>query len=466
MIKPLNELRRVDERAQRFTPFGLGLDRMLTPESAAEYQQSVVAQFELAPAVAEGTRRSFDRLRAIYAYGVLCYDIYTLVNDHALLVLEQALRDRFIDFYEGTATFLDLSTNEEIPVPAERFEQVHEFITKQRRRRRNVRLRVDDGPLTVDFNGTLSGLRKWAREAGLLRGQRNRGVERAIATLRNFVAHPTAPRTLAPVSAARTLSDLAEIINHLWGVSTPGGRLYPSPVPREIVVVAWDGARSSQVFLADQLGDGQDPTGDGWRCILVRATFKPGTYPCDPDLCHFDSRYETTQLPTDYLWGPGSITEAANWYAEHRPQPDTSDHLDRLFAVRYDMGRLYRPMRPSVAASAAADRSGRWDLVRADFPQDALLHVHNKIGRLGCSEIGECPNCHAQTLAAGDFDELLPLLDAERAQTAQGSVDFHLPEAYPRWQPLEFFHRNDAVLDGVGGELGTRDDTKRPKQVL
>lgn len=437
MIKPLNELRRVDERAQRFTPFGLGLDRMLTPESAAEYQQTVVAQFELAPAVAEGTRRSFDRLRTIYAYGVLCYDIYTLVNDHALLVIEQALRDRFIDFHEGTATFLDLSTNEEIPVPAERFEQVHEFIMKQRRRRRSVRLRVGDGPLTVDFNGTLSGLRKWAREAGLLRGQRNRGVERAIATLRNFVAHPTAAKTLMPVDAARTLSDLAEIINHLWGVSTPGGRLYPSPVPREIVVVAWDDTRSSQLFLADQLGDGEGPTGDAWQCVLVRATFKPGTFPCDEGLWHFDSHYEATQLPTDFLWGPGSFTEAATWYAEHRPQPDTSDHLDRLFAVRYDMGRLYRPMRPSVAAtSAAAELSGRWHLVRADYPQDALLHVHNRIGRLGCSDIGECPSCHAETLGAGTFDELLPLLGAEGVPAKESTADFHVPEAYPRWQAL------------------------------
>lgn len=36
---------------------------------------------------------SFDRLRTTFAYGVLYYDIFTLVNDHALLVLEQAPRD-------------------------------------------------------------------------------------------------------------------------------------------------------------------------------------------------------------------------------------------------------------------------------------------------------------------------------------------------------------------------------------
>ena len=42
-----------------------------------------------------------------------------------------------------------------------------------------------------------------------------------------------------PVDSARTISDAAEIINHLWGSSTPGGRLYPAPVRSEIQVVAW-----------------------------------------------------------------------------------------------------------------------------------------------------------------------------------------------------------------------------------
>ena len=59
------------------------------------------------PAVAEGTRQSFDQLREIFGYGVPCYDIFTVINDHALLVFQQALRDRFIDFHQGTVTFVD-----------------------------------------------------------------------------------------------------------------------------------------------------------------------------------------------------------------------------------------------------------------------------------------------------------------------------------------------------------------------
>ena len=43
----------------------------------------------------------------VFPYGLLCYDIFTLVTDRALLVFEQALRDRFIDFHQGTVTFAD-----------------------------------------------------------------------------------------------------------------------------------------------------------------------------------------------------------------------------------------------------------------------------------------------------------------------------------------------------------------------
>src|SRR5439155_6175821 len=45
---------------------------------------------------------------------------------------------------------------------------------------------------------------------------------------------------LMPPDAARTIRDLAEIINHLWGHNTPGGRLYPGPLKREVTAIGWD----------------------------------------------------------------------------------------------------------------------------------------------------------------------------------------------------------------------------------
>lgn len=110
-IQPLPELQKPDERTLRFSPYGLG--GRMRPEDSAEFQQQVAARHELVPAVADGTRQSFEQLKTIYAYGVLCYDIFTVIHDHALLVFEQALRDRFIDFHHGKATFVDPRTNQE-----------------------------------------------------------------------------------------------------------------------------------------------------------------------------------------------------------------------------------------------------------------------------------------------------------------------------------------------------------------
>lgn len=98
MITRTFELRQADELTLRFTPMGFGMSVKLRPEDATEYQQQVIAAADLAPGVAEGTRQSFERLRTVFAYGVLCYDVFAVVHDHALLVLEQALRDRFVEF--------------------------------------------------------------------------------------------------------------------------------------------------------------------------------------------------------------------------------------------------------------------------------------------------------------------------------------------------------------------------------
>lgn len=95
----LADLRAVDERVLPFNPYGFG--GRLSPEDALEFQQHVIAQYELADNVADGTRQRFEQLRHVYRYGVLCYDLFTMVGDAALLAFEQALRDRFINFHEG-----------------------------------------------------------------------------------------------------------------------------------------------------------------------------------------------------------------------------------------------------------------------------------------------------------------------------------------------------------------------------
>jgi hypothetical protein len=85
----------------------------------------------------------------------------------------------------------------------------------------------------------LDSLLRWARREGLLRGQRNRAREVLFKRFRNYVAHPAGYQLVTPVDAARALRDLAEIINHLWGASTAGGRLYPAPIRRAILAIGW-----------------------------------------------------------------------------------------------------------------------------------------------------------------------------------------------------------------------------------
>ncbi len=87
-----------------------------------------MAQFELAPQVAEGTRNSFEALRTAFARGLFCYEIFTLVNDRGLLVFEQALRDRFIDHHKGTVTFVDPRDGSQHPVGAAKYQQMHDVL--------------------------------------------------------------------------------------------------------------------------------------------------------------------------------------------------------------------------------------------------------------------------------------------------------------------------------------------------
>jgi hypothetical protein len=51
----------------------------------------------------------------------------------------------------------------------------------------------------------------------------------------------------------------------LWGVLTPGGRLYPAPIQREVIVMAWNAAGAElDTALATALVDAVDPDDQPW----------------------------------------------------------------------------------------------------------------------------------------------------------------------------------------------------------
>jgi hypothetical protein len=251
---------------------------------------------------------------------------------------------------------------------------------------RKWKLRIGTGPDKMPFNGMLTDLRRWARALGLLRGQRARSIEGALTHLRNYAAHGTY-QLLGPVDAARTLSDLREIINQLWGQPTPRGHLYPVQVYRQVLAIAWprEGAGFA-VAPAEELREPLD-SDDTWEYAIVRAVHEPMSRDWQEELDRFDSLYEVTAYPADLLWGPGRRADAVAWLNSADPQPDTVDFVDRDFVIRHHAARLYMPMRPETAATLnGTDQEGVWHLVRADHPNDAFNHVRNQILGTACQD--------------------------------------------------------------------------------
>lgn len=420
----LEDLRAVDGRALHFTPSGLG---RMAPEDALAFQQHVIGQHSLADDVAEGTRQRFEQLRHVYRYGLLCYDLFTMVSDAALLVFEQALRDRFIDFHDGAVAFQDCSRQEHHIT-------VRDYADFMEQYKGHAGTKIQMGPdrRWTGFNGMLDGLYRWARREGLLRGQRNRGREKAVKALRDMVAHPNGFHLDTPVDAARTMSDLAEVINQLWGRPTPGGRLYPAPIERRPVAIGWDGTGRISICQAENLHTANGT--DGWKYVLVQAVFSPGEAE-DPTLAEFDSLVENTTYPCDLIWGPGTRPQALAWLATNQPGADTRDHLDRVFLLRHDGQSLHLPQRPEVVAGLpSAACTGTWFAIRADYPTDAFAHVRALVTQAMPQHAtsGECRYCSAETLKRGTREQAL----AAAEQTGMSVVPVRPVDiGTPSWMP-------------------------------
>lgn len=413
-----------DPRTLAFMPLGLGAGISLTPEASVAYWEEVVGRLIIADDVADGTRSSFEDLKTAFLYGVFCYELFTLVHDRALFVFEQALRDRFVEWHGGTVEFV--VAGEVVAVRVVSYRDVVDFIQGARGRCTPVPkllVRAATGNTRLRFNGTLGGLMAWAREVRLLAGQRTRFVEDILAQMRNDIAHPSGYHLYMPVDVTRTLSDLAEIINHLWGHRTPGGRLYPEPICRETVVIAWNRESSVSWSLAGTLGE------LGWNeythFALVQAACSDARV--DPDLPRYDSIYEAVNYPTDYLWGPGPRAGALEWLLAHPPISDAANTFDRIFAIRVHDGRLYLPMRPEVAgAQRGPGRLGHWHLVAADTPTNAFSHVRSLYTPdAACTRHAVCSNCYAEHRAEGDLARILAAVPA--LTEAQLPPDFFVP---------------------------------------
>jgi hypothetical protein len=395
-IRSFTELRRVDETAARFTSTGFSTGRMLTPASAARTHQASIADTDLVDVVPQDVRRNFDRLRDLHTYGVLHYDLYTLVHQTRPFVFEHALRERFITRYEGAVPLADEAGEVKV-LETSSFQDVYLAL-----RRGGYKKAVECDGRNVRFDASLRSLVSWARAMKYLRGQQNRFRDDALIVLRNHFAHPEGFSITSPIESARSIAALAETINHMWGQTTPGGRRYPGPIPRHVYVVAVspDG-ESKEILRAEQLDAAEaDP---GWRYEIFRAAGGLGDVVID-----YREGHEVAPYPVDRLWGPGSARDAAAWLAEERSLPDAIDHLDRRFAIRVDGGRTHLPRLPEAASGLPPDaRDGEWHLVESDYPSDALAHVQALLVKdTKCSARRPCPACPATTVAVGAWDEI------------------------------------------------------------
>jgi hypothetical protein len=160
-IRSLDELREVDERALAFSPFPSG--GKMSAEDAARFLQEAVSHPVLAPGVPQSVRDCVDRLRTIHAYGVLCYDLFTIAHDQAQLALEFALRERLAEFQGGTARFRDRGGNAH-DIATTPFTGLQAEV--RRHEADEWRLVVRRTGDAIRFDGMLDSLLRWGARGG------------------------------------------------------------------------------------------------------------------------------------------------------------------------------------------------------------------------------------------------------------------------------------------------------------
>lgn len=377
-------------------------ERILAPESAVAFIQADVAKYDLNGAVPEDIQFNFDRIRRVYTYGVLCYDLFTVASDQCFFVLEQALGERFVSYFGG-----------EIPVPGyghrgvvrvERFEDLRGqlFGRGMPHRRGGWKVESRTGATPIGISIGLRFLLEWAWHEGLLPGQRTRRIKNAVASLRDFAAHPHSRKILMPPQAARDIGRTAELINRLWGVDTPGGDLFPSPLDREPLIISWDEAQKMKSIHRPRYQEYR-PEQAKWRAIVVLGVAE------DEGLFNYDAQYERTYWPTEYLYGESSLSDAFRWVSEHVVEGVPAPHADRVFAVQTGGVEVDRVRLPAVMAGLPQGRrTGRWHLIRADHPGDAWSHAASVARQGHLCAIGEyCEAGGVTPLADGAWAQVV-----------------------------------------------------------
>jgi len=379
----LRALQAPDQLSLRFNHLGFG--SMLSPEDAARHQAQAIANAQLVEQVPRTVTENFERARKLHLHGVLEYEFFTAAADYALLVLEGALRLRFLSYYDHRVPVFKGSQPTHIEVGE--FDEI--FAAKR------TTLRRDEAKEPLPKY--LRALLKWARIERLLPGRRTQIVDTALVNLRNYAAHPTGRAVQGPPDSARTLRDVAEYVNCLWGVRFQNGRLFGGPLPRRprVAAVGPDGS-SAEMELSHVPGiTGEEQS---WAFNVFLAAGQEQLILPFRGLA-YEEGFETTMYPCQQLW-TGSWHELVSKLekSEFLEFEDEVEHFDRLFLLRLGEEGPDPARSPQAVATLPDAPSGPWLAVVADTPQDALCHVRDHEPM----EEASCPSCFVEIQARFD----------------------------------------------------------------
>jgi hypothetical protein len=203
-----------------------------------------------------------------------------------------------------------------------------------------------------------------------------------------------------PVDSSRTIREVGEFINQLWGAPTPGGHIFPSPMARRGMAIGWSpDSREVGAFWPESFSEQRERS--DWSFIVVLAV------DTDEAILEFQADFEVTNLPASLVRGRDDWAGTSAWLADHPIEMDEVDVLDRLFVV--NIGPTPRPRNVGqFAGLPRADRVGRWILVRSDFPSDAAAHA--RVVWNGTSDhqvLGDCDQCWVHGVASGTWSQVL-----------------------------------------------------------
>jgi len=213
-----DDLLRPDPLTRRFGPLGLMTDRVILPEGSATYLTALVRGAVLSTGVPDDVRRSFERIRELFRYGVFRYDFFTLADHMAWTIPETGLGVRFVEWYDAKVPLVH--GDQEVVLETDRYRTVAETLGRKGPypHRSGWRLRGHEGlGKGRSFDGSYRALLDWAHAEGLLAPWLNDRWDRLsggiIYAISTQVLRPTSTR---PFVAPPEWAGLGAIDREAW----------------------------------------------------------------------------------------------------------------------------------------------------------------------------------------------------------------------------------------------------------